>query len=226
MFNWNQHSIKKHYALSLRTAVSLFPPWFHQHCSNTWTWLIQSLCWEISWSNICNIWVYFLGVVLGLARLYPVAITVQRRTIKDIILQNYHVPAGVSVQIVALSYFYSHKLKSAHEIFRCIQCCSWLTFNSPLRHWSRSVFTPWEEVQRCLRIHSALSLSGGSAAERKAKQQKDQASAPWRLGLGRDSVSGGGLLRTRCSSWSCMWVTAEMRRRREWGNRKKRMRMS
>lgn len=38
----------------------------------------------------------FYDIVLGCARLYPVATTVQRRTIKDTILQNYHIPAGVS----------------------------------------------------------------------------------------------------------------------------------
>lgn len=36
-----------------------------------------------------------LFVVAGV-RLYPVGITVQRMPVKDIVLQNYHVPAGVS----------------------------------------------------------------------------------------------------------------------------------
>ncbi|XP_028983999.1 cytochrome P450 11B, mitochondrial [Betta splendens] len=39
------------------------------------------------------------GTIKEILRLYPVGITVQRRTIKDIVLQNYHVPAGTLVQV-------------------------------------------------------------------------------------------------------------------------------
>lgn len=216
----NLPTSKKHYALSLWAAVSL-----SHTISSTLFKYLKLINPEVQLRNESEVTsvtsVCFLGGYLGFGRLYPVAITVQRRTIKDIILQNYHVPTGVSVQAVALSYFYSHKLQSAHEIFRGICCYSSLTFNSPLRHWSRPVFTPWGGVQRCLTIRSALSLSDGPAAERRAKEQQHQASAPWRLGLGRDNVSGGGSLRTRCSSLSCMWVTANIRRRRERGNRGK-----
>lgn len=53
--------------------------------------------------------------VLGCDRLYPVGTTVQRYPIKDIVLQNYHVPAGVSDQTVTLIFFFSHRLISAHK---------------------------------------------------------------------------------------------------------------
>uniref|UniRef100_A0A7N6AKY0 steroid 11beta-monooxygenase n=1 Tax=Anabas testudineus TaxID=64144 RepID=A0A7N6AKY0_ANATE len=39
------------------------------------------------------------GTIKEILRLYPVATTVQRRTIKDTILQNYHIPAGTLVQV-------------------------------------------------------------------------------------------------------------------------------
>uniref|UniRef100_A0A3Q3X072 steroid 11beta-monooxygenase n=1 Tax=Mola mola TaxID=94237 RepID=A0A3Q3X072_MOLML len=38
------------------------------------------------------------GTVKEILRLYPVGITVQRYPIKDIVLQNYHIPAGTMVQ--------------------------------------------------------------------------------------------------------------------------------
>nr|XP_046256699.1 cytochrome P450 11B, mitochondrial [Scatophagus argus] len=38
------------------------------------------------------------GTIKEILRLYPVGITVQRYPIKDIVLQNYHVPAGTMVQ--------------------------------------------------------------------------------------------------------------------------------
>lgn len=47
-----------------------------------------------------------------LFRLYPVGITVQRMPIKDIVLQNYHVPAGVSDQTV------THKNIQAHSVLQ------------------------------------------------------------------------------------------------------------
>nr|AOE48698.1 11-beta-hydroxylase [Monopterus albus] len=39
------------------------------------------------------------GTVKETLRLYPVAITVQRRPVKDVVLQNYHIPAGTMVQV-------------------------------------------------------------------------------------------------------------------------------
>uniref|UniRef100_A0A3Q3MZ02 steroid 11beta-monooxygenase n=2 Tax=Mastacembelus armatus TaxID=205130 RepID=A0A3Q3MZ02_9TELE len=39
------------------------------------------------------------GTVREILRLYPVGITVQRRPIRDIILQNYHVPAGTMIHV-------------------------------------------------------------------------------------------------------------------------------
>ncbi|KAK2844648.1 hypothetical protein Q5P01_011307 [Channa striata] len=39
------------------------------------------------------------GIIKEVLRLYPVGITLQRRPVKDIILQNYHVPAGTMVQV-------------------------------------------------------------------------------------------------------------------------------
>lgn len=68
--------------------------------------------------------------VFGCVRLYPVGITVQRRTIKDIILQNYHVPAGVSGQTVALTYF--HLDSPINSNLKSVQCYSLLTVPSTL----------------------------------------------------------------------------------------------
>ncbi|XP_040900523.1 cytochrome P450 11B, mitochondrial isoform X2 [Toxotes jaculatrix] len=42
------------------------------------------------------------GTIKEILRLYPVGITVQRMPIKDIVLQNYHVPAGVSDQTLTV----------------------------------------------------------------------------------------------------------------------------
>ncbi|XP_035479709.2 cytochrome P450 11B, mitochondrial isoform X1 [Scophthalmus maximus] len=39
------------------------------------------------------------GTIKEVLRLYPVGITVQRMPIRDIVLQNYHVPAGTMVQV-------------------------------------------------------------------------------------------------------------------------------
>ncbi|XP_060776876.1 cytochrome P450 11B, mitochondrial isoform X1 [Neoarius graeffei] len=39
------------------------------------------------------------GTVREILRLYPVGITVQRYPVKDIVLQNYHIPAGTLVQV-------------------------------------------------------------------------------------------------------------------------------
>ncbi|XP_030226374.1 cytochrome P450 11B, mitochondrial [Gadus morhua] len=39
------------------------------------------------------------GTVKEILRLYPVGITVQRYPIRDIVLQNYHIPAGTMVQV-------------------------------------------------------------------------------------------------------------------------------
>ncbi|KAG7476140.1 cytochrome P450 11B, mitochondrial-like [Solea senegalensis] len=39
------------------------------------------------------------GTIKEILRLYPVGISVQRMPIKDIVLQNYHVPAGTMVQV-------------------------------------------------------------------------------------------------------------------------------
>lgn len=95
-------------------------------------------------------------------------------------------------------------LKSAHKQVHSVLLLPSLCFtdiNSPLRRWSRPVFTLWEGVQRCSRSHSALTLADG--AKKKAKKERGQGFVTWRLGSGRGSVSGGGSLRTRCSSCSC-----------------------
>lgn len=79
-----------------------------------------------------------------------------------------------------------------------------IDIGTSLRRWSRPAFTLWEGAQKCLRTRNALTLAGGAAAEREAKEQRGRVFAPWPLALGQGSVSGGGLLRTRCSSCSCM----------------------
>lgn len=94
-------------------------------------------------------------------RLYPVGITVQRHPVKDIILQNYHIPAGVSEHNAAHSYQFSlSHLPTAHSLLHqrsqvcwpspqtMVQAClypmgrSSLVFEEPLRfnpsRWSGS----------------------------------------------------------------------------------------
>lgn len=134
-------------------------------------------------------------------RLYPVGTTVQRYPIKDIILQNYHIPAGVSLYSGMHSYF---NALTDFDAFSDIK--------RSLRRWSRCVFTLLGGVQTCLRTHSALTPAGGAAAGSKAKEAREQGSDLWPLGLGRGSASGGGSPRTRCNFCSCMWVTADKRR--------------
>ncbi|XP_056618178.1 cytochrome P450 11B, mitochondrial-like isoform X1 [Triplophysa dalaica] len=55
------------------------------------------------------------GTVKETLRLYPVGITVQRYPVKDIILQNYHVPAGTLVQVCL------YPLGRSHEVFESPQ---------------------------------------------------------------------------------------------------------
>lgn len=47
-----------------------------------------------------NVWIKkaVIACVLSCPRLYPVGTTVQRYPVKDIVLQNYHIPAGVSLK--------------------------------------------------------------------------------------------------------------------------------
>lgn len=163
----------------------------------TWNgnWLSVTLCQKSEYltKEAC---LSLLGVVFCCLRLYPVGTTVQRYPIKDIILQNYHIPAGVSLYSGMHSYF------NALTDFD--------TFS--LRRWFRCVFTLLGGVQTCLRTHSALTPAGGAAARSKAKEAREQGSDLWPLGSGRGSASGGGSLRTRCNFCSCMWVTADKRR--------------
>lgn len=96
------------------------------------------------------------------SRLYPVGITVQRYPVKDIVLQNYHIPAGVSVHAAAHVPIIFHLLPSVHKnrlLHRRSQVCpplpqtmvqaclypmgrSALVFEDPLRfhpsRWSSS----------------------------------------------------------------------------------------
>ncbi|XP_077086114.1 cytochrome P450 11C1 isoform X2 [Siphateles boraxobius] len=51
------------------------------------------------------------GTVKETLRLYPVGITVQRYPVRDIVLQNYHVPAGTLVQVCL------YPLGRSHEVF-------------------------------------------------------------------------------------------------------------
>lgn len=111
------------HALSLGTAawesvsIHYIPSVFINRCTWNENWLpvILSLCWELSEKSkvtsskheaVC------VHVFVVLFRLYPVGITVQRMPIKDIVLQNYHVPAGVSDQTV------THKNIQAHSVLQ------------------------------------------------------------------------------------------------------------
>ncbi|KAF6739539.1 Cytochrome P450 11B, mitochondrial [Oryzias melastigma] len=53
------------------------------------------------------------GTIKEILRLYPVGITVQRYPVKDIVLQNYHIPAGVSFYICLIVCFKAVVLASA-----------------------------------------------------------------------------------------------------------------
>ncbi|XP_036071656.1 cytochrome P450 11B, mitochondrial isoform X1 [Oryzias melastigma] len=53
------------------------------------------------------------GTIKEILRLYPVGITVQRYPVKDIVLQNYHIPAGVSFYICLIVCFKAAVLASA-----------------------------------------------------------------------------------------------------------------
>ncbi|XP_065126653.1 cytochrome P450 11C1 [Paramisgurnus dabryanus] len=52
------------------------------------------------------------GTVKETLRLYPVGITIQRYPVKDIVLQNYHIPAGELVQVCL------YPLGRSHEVFQ------------------------------------------------------------------------------------------------------------
>ncbi|XP_051575648.1 cytochrome P450 11B, mitochondrial [Myxocyprinus asiaticus] len=57
------------------------------------------------------------GTVKETLRLYPVGITVQRYPVRDIVLQNYHVPAGTLVQVCLYPLGRSHKVFESPERF-------------------------------------------------------------------------------------------------------------
>uniref|UniRef100_A0A3B4TXI8 steroid 11beta-monooxygenase n=1 Tax=Seriola dumerili TaxID=41447 RepID=A0A3B4TXI8_SERDU len=56
------------------------------------------------------------GAIKEILRLYPVGITVQRMPVKDIVLQNYHVPAGTMVHVCL------YPLGRSAEVFEDPQC--------------------------------------------------------------------------------------------------------
>ena len=88
-----------------------------RHPSKTWNenWLPVILrSWHWQWVRSQSVWMSVCFRCCPV-RLYPVGTTVQRYPIKDIVLQNYHIPAGVSL----FSYLHTN-------VFECIQCYSWL----------------------------------------------------------------------------------------------------
>lgn len=140
--------------------------------------MILKLCWD--WiRSLVNLfvcvcaYVCVLGVVLGCVRLYPVGTTVQRYPIKDIVLQNYHVPAGVSDQTVTGPNSHIHWY---------IQYCSWLHCG-----WRRSIFPsddgpglslpPWKE---CRSVWGSTALWPWPVGEQRGrpKRRGDRVSLP------------------------------------------------
>lgn len=125
-------------------------------------------------------------------RLYPVGITVQRYPVKDIILQNYHIPAGVSWSSLYLSIIAALLSTPCHlTIFTC--------HFPDCRRWCRPASIQWAGALMCLTSRCSSSLAGGPAV-----RLKGWAFASWHSALARGSVSAGGSPRTRCSCCSCM----------------------
>lgn len=115
-------------------------------------------------------------------RLHPVAVSLQRYIAEDIIIQNYHIPAGVcqsykSSDHVSVFEHWCREWELSSQFGEVLGAL--LTFSVfVFRLWSSWACMRWAETPKCFSVRSSISLPAGWGQRRTTSGAWASASAP------------------------------------------------